>query len=112
MSQSSSQELAPSAPAAEKRSLERFLAPLLTLAGIEHEPLGNFQVSGRSYSLPRFRFLGPNSADPIRIGIFGAIHGDEPAGALAAVKFLQAVSLEPEIADRKSTRLNSSHLGI
>ena len=40
------------------------------------------------------RFIG--SADPIRLGIFAAIHGDEPAGALAVVKLLQELAQQPE----------------
>jgi predicted deacylase len=35
-------------------------------------------------------------ADPIRLGIFAAIHGDEPAGALAVVKLLLELAQQPE----------------
>jgi len=60
--------------------------------------LGSFEVEGKIYSLPRFTFCGPDMSDPIRIGIFAAIHGDEPAGGLAAVEFLLHVVAEPEVA--------------
>jgi murein peptide amidase A len=80
---------------AVERSLERFLGPCLNLPGVQHESLGDFKVGNGSYSLPCFSFRGPNSPDPIRIGIFGAIHGDEPAGALAAAKFVQDLSESP-----------------
>ena len=67
------------------RSMQRFLQPLLGRAGVQADFLGSFEVGGKKYSLPRFAFQGPNSSDPIRIGIFAAIHGDEPAGALASI---------------------------
>jgi hypothetical protein len=76
-----------SRPESVRRSLAHFLDPLLGLPGVSAEFLGPFQVGDESYTLPRFTLCGPNSSDPIRIGIFGAIHGDEPAGALAAARF-------------------------
>ena len=78
------------------RSLERWLEPLRHLAGVEHEALGGFHSGTQEYSLPRFTLRGPNSSDPIRIGIFAAIHGDEPAGALAAATFLTEAVQAPE----------------
>src|SRR5207245_10845185 len=42
---------------------------------------------------------GPNSSDPIRIGLFAAIHGDEPAGALASAQFLAGLVAHPEVAE-------------
>lgn len=82
-----------------RRSLARLLEPLSGIAGVQGESLGSFESSGQKYSLPRFTFHGPNSSDPIRIGIFAGIHGDEPAGALAATKFLAEVARQPEIAE-------------
>src|SRR6185436_7285670 len=81
------------------RSIAEFLAPLTKLRGVEMDSLGSFEIGGKHYSLPRFTFRGPNSSDPIRIGLFAAIHGDEPAGALAAVRFLLEVAREPELAE-------------
>ncbi len=81
------------------RSMQRFLQPLLARAGVQADFLGSFEVGGKQYSVPRFSFLGPNSSDPIRIGLFAAIHGDEPAGALAAVRFLLDVAAEPALAE-------------
>ncbi len=81
-----------------RRSIARLLEPLSGISGIETESLGSFE-SGGQYSLPRFTFHGPNSSDPIRIGIFAGIHGDEPAGALAAAKFLTEVAHQPEVAE-------------
>src|SRR6267378_2364641 len=75
-----------------------FLEPLLKLAPVQANMLGSFEVGGKTYSLPRFTFRGPDASEPIRIGIFAAIHGDEPAGALAAIEFLRHVAAEPEVA--------------
>jgi hypothetical protein len=61
--------------------------------------LGPFEVSGEKYTIPRITFEGPNSSDPIRIGIFAAIHGDEPAGALALREFLTHLVAEPGLAE-------------
>jgi len=70
------------------------LAPLEQVAAKSPNIVANhdarFELDGESYVLPRYLFVGPKSGDaPIRIGIFAAIHGDEPEGAHAAVRFLQ-----------------------
>src|SRR5438552_14256332 len=82
-----------------RRSLQRFLKPLLRLPEVQADFLGPFAVAGVEYSLPRFTFQGPNSSDPIRIGVFAAIHGDEPAGALAALQFLLDLVNDPLLAE-------------
>jgi len=82
-----------------RRSIQKFLEPLLNIPGIQADSLGPFEVSGQKYSLPRFTQRGPNSSDPIRIGIFAAIHGDEPAGALAASKLLLDLNSNSEAAE-------------
>lgn len=82
-----------------RRSIRSFLSPLLALPGVEAELLGGFNIQGEQYTLPRFIFRGPNSVDPIRVGLFGAIHGDEPAGALALARFLELVSGQPGLAE-------------
>jgi protein MpaA len=79
------------------RSTQRLLEPLLRLSGAQFESLGTFEIGAQKYSLPRFTLRGPNSSDPIRIGIFAAIHGDEPAGALAAAKFLTDATRESDL---------------
>src|SRR2546426_3044467 len=81
-----------------QRSIQRFLEPLLGQP-VQSELLGSFEVSGQKYSVPRFTFRGPNSSDPIRIGLFAAIHGDEPAGALALATFLVELVKEPLLAE-------------
>jgi protein MpaA len=82
-----------------RRSLTLFLEPLEALPGVKSESLGSFEVEGERYAMPRFTFAGPNSSDPIRIGLFGAIHGDEPAGALALGQLLHELAREPALAE-------------
>lgn len=81
-----------------RRSIQQLLEPLLGLPDVTFTWLGQFQSSGRPYSLPRFTFRGPNSSDPIRIGLFGTIHGDEPAGAFALGEFLKLLVRQPDLA--------------
>ena len=82
-----------------RRSLARLIEPLAGLRGCSQDCLGPFKIDDAEYTMPRFAFDGPNSSDPIRIGIFAAIHGDEPAGALAAVKFLLDLAENPGLAE-------------
>ena len=88
-----------------RRSLRSFLEPLSVLQGVEAQSLGSFQVGSKDYSIPCFGFRGPSNIEPIRIGIFAAIHGDEPAGALAAATFLQHLVQEPELAENFELRI-------
>jgi hypothetical protein len=90
-------------PVAQKRSVARLLAPLDALAEnsrhLISKSFGQFESHGRSYSLPRYVFLGPKGGgDTIRIGLFAAIHGDEPEGALALARFVEVLEQHPEIA--------------
>lgn len=87
----------------ERRQVDRLLIALDQLA--EQSPyflskaLGQFDNDGRTYTLPRYLFLGPKGGgDPIRLGIFATIHGDEPEGALALTRFVTALGNNPEIA--------------
>jgi protein MpaA len=51
------------------------------------------------YALERFLFVGPRGGgDYYRVGIFAGMHGDEVAGVLAAVRFLQQLAQTPELA--------------
>jgi murein peptide amidase A len=78
------------------RSTQQLLEPLLALPGAHFQALGEFAIGARQYFIPRITLPGPNSSDPIRIGIFAAIHGDEPAGAWAAAKFLTDAARQPD----------------
>ena len=83
----------------DQRSCEKFLEPLLALPGTQFSRLGNFGDSGGSYFLPRFTLGQLSSPDVFRIGIFAAIHGDEPAGALAASAFLMEAAQKPALVE-------------
>jgi len=88
---------------APKRSLAELLEPIDRLAAqsssliAKHDAI--FERSGQRYVLPRYFFIGPKGGgDPIRVGIFAAIHGDEPAGAYAIADFLAVLEANPELA--------------
>ena len=85
------------------RDLRTLLGPLLELAGecvdVIGTMAGSFSSHGRRYGIPRFVFTGPKAAhDPIRLGLFAGIHGDEPAGCEALARFLSDLAAAPEIA--------------
>lgn len=91
------------AKAPVRRSIAEVLTPLDELAA--NSP--NFVVNhperldsgAGSYELPRYLFIGPNGgSEPIRIGLFAGIHGDEPEGVYALVQFLRALERRPELA--------------
>ena len=80
-------------------SLRTLLSPLGQSASLLAKPAANFEIKGTEFQLPRYVFIGPKGGDdPIRIGIFAGIHGDEPAGSYAVVKLLQLLEQQPEIA--------------
>jgi murein peptide amidase A len=61
--------------------------------------LGQFESAGRTYSLPRYVYLGAKGGGEVtRIGIFATIHGDEPEGALALTRFVGEMEKNPGIA--------------
>jgi murein peptide amidase A len=62
------------------------------------KPFGAFESRGHAYALPRYIYLGQRGGgDPIRLGIFAAIHGDEPQGALAISQLARALEQNPEL---------------
>jgi hypothetical protein len=82
------------------RDSHALFRPLFELA--EHCPelvgnmAGTFSHQGRRYGIPRFLFAGPAAEhDPIRIGLFAGLHGDEPAGCAAAVRLLCELAQNP-----------------
>ena len=85
------------------RSIASLLAPLEQLTAHSASLLASreayFESEGERYELPHYLFIGPRGGDaPIRLGIFAAIHGDEPEGAHALVRFVQFLENYPEIA--------------
>ena len=88
-----------------RRSIAALLAPLQQLARtsklVRESRYGEFQLHGGRYSLPCFIFTGreAGSTDPIRLGIFATIHGDEPEGAVALATFFAELIRQPLLAE-------------
>lgn len=60
---------------------------------------GRFALGGESWNLPRYLFVGPQGGgEPLRVGIFAGIHGDEPAGSFGLLRFVRLLESNPEIA--------------
>jgi murein peptide amidase A len=77
-----------------RRSVADLLEPLDRLAADSPNLIANhkanFEIDGQPHSLPRYLFIGPRGGDePIRVGIFATLGGDEPEGAHALVRFLR-----------------------
>lgn len=90
-------------PQQKQRSLSNMLAPLNQIAknspNLMAQSLGTVTHGEETYELPRYVFVGPKGGDePIRIGLFGAIHGDEPASGYALIQFLTLLEKHPELA--------------
>jgi murein peptide amidase A len=86
-----------------RRSIAGLLAPLYDAAKksphLLASSVGEFYHDTERYALPRFIFNGPGGgSDPIRLGIFAGIHGDEPEGVLALVRFLGELVATPALA--------------
>lgn len=78
------------------KSLEKIARHSVNLV-TNHE--ARFEVDGEAYELPRYLFVGPGGGDtPIRVGIFAGIHGDEPEGVHALVRFIELLEARPELA--------------
>ncbi len=81
----------------------RFLAPLAEITSdaqvqMQVAELGNFRVGGECYTIPRVSLRGQaGGGDTVRLGIFAAIHGDEPAGALALREFVLEAMRSPDL---------------
>jgi protein MpaA len=61
--------------------------------------LGHWQEDQHAYTLEQYLFVGPRGGgEYFRVALFAGIHGDEPAGILAAIRFLQLLEAEPAIA--------------
>jgi murein peptide amidase A len=85
-----------------RRSVAELLAPLERIAAASPNVIANhgasFEVGGEGYELPRYLFLGPKGGDDVlRIGIFAGIHGDEPDGVHALIRFLSLLEQDPNL---------------
>jgi len=88
----------------QQRSLIDALAPLESLAVSSSNLIasggGHFESDGGTYELPRYLFVGPHcGGDPIRIGLFAGIHGDEPEGVHGLVRFVRLLEEQPDLAE-------------
>jgi len=86
-----------------RRSIPDLLEPAEIIAANSVNLLRNhgaqFEIEGEPYELPRYLFIGPKGGDePVRIGIFAGIHGDEPEGSKALIRFISLLEASPEIA--------------
>lgn len=87
----------------ERRSVADLMAPLDRMAASSVNLIAKRAVSSeagdQTEELPRYVFVGPKAGDePIRVGVFAGIHGDEPEGVHALVRFLQRLEAKPELA--------------
>jgi hypothetical protein len=85
------------------QSLDAIIEPLNEMARCSTSLIasgpGRFELAGQTIELPRYLFLGPRGgAAPLRIGVFAGIHGDEPAGPFALLRFVRLLECSPEIA--------------
>ena len=83
--------------------LRQLYAPFLGLAEHSRRVIGtvagSFAREDRRYTIPRFTFLGPGDGGAQRrIGLFALLHGDEPAGAAALLRWLQTLADRPALA--------------
>ncbi|MBN9689639.1 MAG: succinylglutamate desuccinylase/aspartoacylase family protein [Verrucomicrobia bacterium] len=93
---------APVAPRYPRRNrarlLESFDAITESCSRILATDHGHFESAGELYSLPRFVYVGrPGGGEMIRLGVFATLHGDEPEGALALIRFLERLAESPDL---------------
>lgn len=85
-----------------ERSYEELIARVRKVAGepnVEMETLGRFESGGRDYSLVRLN-MGSAGLGKLRVLIDAGIHGDEPAGVEAAIRFVEDDSGNEELLSR------------
>jgi murein peptide amidase A len=88
-------------PVRRQRSLADLLGPLDRQAQnserLQAESVGNYAVEGQVYCLRRYLFQGPKGGDdPVRLGLFAGVHGNEPAGAYALADLLLFLETHPD----------------
>lgn len=82
------------------RSVEETVARLDQMAqssaSLVRRPLPSFHRGDREHFIPRYLFIGPRGgAEPIRVGLFAGVHGDEPEGTYALAEFLEQLDQTP-----------------
>lgn len=98
VSTSDAQARAASESAAELAAAVATLSALADRGGaLERGRVGSFNAAGATHEIASFRIVRPTSGqEPIRLGFFAGIHGDEAAGVLALVEFFSTLAAEPE----------------
>jgi hypothetical protein len=87
---------APGFPAPRDHALSPLRRPG---AGWQAATLGQWKVGPVPYALERFSFTGPTGGgETFRVGIFAGLHGDETAGVLAVVRFLERLAVDSRAA--------------
>jgi protein MpaA len=86
-----------------KRSVAQFLTPLNDLAkkspSLLARHFGEISSGNEVWEIPRFLYIGAQGGDnPIRLGIFASINGDEPEGAYALAELIKTLEIAPELA--------------
>jgi hypothetical protein len=87
-------------PPSPLRDIHALLDPLVALdrpgSPLRYDLVASFPHEGEIHPLPRLVFSGPPAAhDPIRLALFGGLHGDEPASVLAPLAFLERLVADP-----------------
>lgn len=87
-------------PVAARRELGELLEPLdrqvASTWRLTSRRVGRSDRGDRRQGIPAFHFVGPEAEhEPLRLGIFAGLHGDEPAGAAAVAQFIEALVLQP-----------------
>lgn len=87
----------PSSVRAKSRSVSALLESLHSALRVES--VAEFNHDGRRHEVPRIRLAGGYAGhDPIRIGLFAGLHGDEPAGCAALVELANTLAAQPALA--------------
>ena len=85
-----------SALLAPLRALVREDAALAARSRLRLDVIATLTHDGSRYAIERVRLAGAYAGhDPIRLGLFAGIHGDEPAGCAALVEFASALVRDP-----------------
>ena len=86
-----------SSNSANSRTVSALLGSLRS--SLQIDTAAEFEHEGRHYGLPRIRVAGAYAGhDPIRLGLFAGLHGDEPAGCAALVQLANTLAAQPALA--------------
>jgi len=83
-----------------RKNFREILAPVQKTKGPWlPSTLGQWKVGADPYFLEQYLFVGPRGGgNYFRVGIFAGMHGDEAAGVFAAIRFLDELARNPDLA--------------